>query len=381
MKILFVSMPSIHASRWIENLKDTNHELYWFNVLDAGRLDTNIDIIQFTKWKQRKIKYIKGEYVLRKKLNIFYKRLQPFLEVTINEKLDEIVKQIQPDLVHSFEMQSCSYPILSVMNKYSRIKWLYSCWGSDLFYYRDFEKHNKKIKSVLNRIDYLHTDCLRDFSIAKILGFRGDYLGVIPGGGGYKLNKLIELKETIRNRKIILIKGYEHKFGRAINVIKAIQLLDKEIVNYEVVVFGTHQKVINYIRDKKLPYIYYGRDELNHFQVLELMGKSRLYIGNSISDGLPNTLIEAMIMGAFPIQSNPGNVSTELIKDTVNGLLINSPDNIEEIRDTIKLAFKLGDEKRFENAANINSGIANLRLDFNENKKRVKDLYHKIEIA
>jgi hypothetical protein len=40
--------------------------------------------------------------------------------------------------------------------------------------------------------------------------------------------------------------------------------------------------------------------------------QSVLHIGNSISDGMPNALLEAMGMGAFSIQSNPGKVSEEV---------------------------------------------------------------------
>ena len=60
MKILFVSMPSIHVIRWIENLKETQHELYWFDVLGRGKLETLEGVKQFTNWKHRKLPYFKG---------------------------------------------------------------------------------------------------------------------------------------------------------------------------------------------------------------------------------------------------------------------------------------------------------------------------------
>jgi hypothetical protein len=60
MKILFISMPSIHVIRWIENLNASEHELYWFDVLGKGKLDMNIAIQQITDWKKRKVPYIKG---------------------------------------------------------------------------------------------------------------------------------------------------------------------------------------------------------------------------------------------------------------------------------------------------------------------------------
>ena len=58
------------------------------------------------------------------------------------------------------------------------------------------------------------------------------------------------------------------------------------------------------------------------------MSKSFVYIGNSISDGMPNTMLEAMTMGAFPIQSNPGGVTEEIVENEVNGLLLNKSKQI-----------------------------------------------------
>ena len=72
MKILFVSMPSLHAVRWIENLNASGHELYWFDVLGKGELPTKITMQQITNWKRRKVPYIKGEYFLQRKFPVFY---------------------------------------------------------------------------------------------------------------------------------------------------------------------------------------------------------------------------------------------------------------------------------------------------------------------
>ena len=65
------------------------------------------------------------------------------------------------------------------------------------------------------------------------------------------------------------------------------------------------------------------------------MGKAKIYIGNSTSDGMPNTLLEAIVMGAFPVQSNPGGVTAEFIEDGFNGSLIEDAEDIYKIRRTI----------------------------------------------
>lgn len=376
MKILFISMPSIHVIRWVDNLKDSGYELYWFDVTDKGKLDATNKIHQFTNWKERKIPPIKGEYFLSKRAPFLYEKVKPFLEITENEFLEKIVNEIKPDVVHSFEMQNCSYQIRKTMDKHPDLKWIYSCWGNDLYYYKNFKEHKSQIIKVLHRVNFIHTDCKRDLDIAKSLGFRGKYLGVIPGGTGYKLDELQKFKIPVEQRKIILVKGYEHIFGRGLNIIKALEEITEEIKDYEVVVFAAHSIVIEYIKQKKLPFNTLDRHGLKHYEVLELMGKALVYIGNSISDGMSNTLLEAIVMGAFPIQSNPGNVSEEIINNNINGLIINNPESTLEIKNLISDALK--DKKRLIEAEKINSDIAISRLDFKKNRHKVIAIYNSI---
>ena len=373
MKILFISMPSVHVIRWIENLKDTSHELFWFDVLDRGRLDTLESVTQFVEWKKRKVQPIKGEYFLSKKYPTVFEKIQPLLEVTANEALEKIILEIQPDIVHSFEMQGCSYPILKTMQKYHNIKWLYSCWGSDLYYYQQFPIHLKKIKLLLSRVNYLHTDCKRDYTLAKELGFLGKHVGVIPGGTGYKLDEIEPYKLPFAERKIILVKGYEHFLGRGLNIVKALEAIKNQVDNYEVVVFGAHPVVIEYIQSHQLGFKVFDRNGLSHQKILELMGKSLIYIGNSISDGMPNTLLEAIVMGVFPIQSNPGGVTEEIIKDGVNGLLINNPESILTIQNLILKS--ISNHYLLERAAHENAILAKDKLDYDQNSIKVISIY------
>ncbi len=369
-------MHSIHVIRWIENLKDTTHELYWFDVLGRGKLETNPRITQFVDWKQRKIPNLKGEYFVSRKAPFIYSIFYPFLEVTANEKLEKIIKEIQPDVVHSFEMQHCSYPIVKTMRKFPELKWLYSCWGNDLFYYKNDKNHHNKISEVLGRINYLHTDCSRDFTLANALGFKGKHTGIIPGGSGYDLIELTKFKIPVRERRIILVKGYHNIFGRAINVIKALENILELISNYEVIVFGAHREVITYITENKLGFKTFTRNELSQQEVMQLMGKSLIYIGNNISDGMPNTLLEAIIMNSFPIQSNPGHVTSEIIDNEINGLLIENPEDIENIERIIISA--LNNPARIAFAAELNTKIAAERLDEINIRVKINSLYGKL---
>ena len=370
-------MQSIHAIRWIENLQDTSHELYWFDVLGRGKLETIDSVCQFTDWKKRKVIQIKGEYFLSKKYPDVYEKIIPFLEVTANEKLEQIIKEIQPDVVHSFEMQGCSYPILKTMNKFPKLKWIYSCWGSDLYYYQQFSSHLKKIKQVLLRVDFLHTDCKRDYKLAKTLGFKGKFLGIIPGGTGYRIDDLIKYRIPIVERKIILVKGYQNVFGKGINIVKALEELQIETKDYSIVIFGAHREIVDYVDKNQLPYRVYHRHELSQDELLELMGKAMIYIGNNVSDGMPNTLLEVIVMGAFPIQSNPGGVTEEIIHHGENGFLIENPEIVNEIKDLILKA--ISNQILMKKAFEINIDIAKKRLDYGANRIKVIGIYENIK--
>ena len=111
--------------------------------------------------------------------------------------------------------------------------------------------------------------------------------------------------------------------------------------------------------------------KIPHEEVLKLMGKSLIYIGNSDSDGMPNTMLEAIFMGAFPIQSNPGGATAELIQNGANGLLIEDCEDMEDIKRLILKALQI-DFFKLQNADLIAS------LDFEFVRKKVLETYNKL---
>ncbi len=110
---------------------------------------------------------------------------------------------------------------------------------------------------------------------------------------------------------------------------------------------------------------------------MKLMGESLIYIGNSVSDGMPNTLLEAIVMGAFPIQSNPGGATSEIIIHNKNGLLIQDPKDSVEISELILRALK--DKDLREKAIEYNLNNIKPSLERNLVKEKVLKAYKKIE--
>ncbi|MFD0977948.1 glycosyltransferase family 4 protein [Salinimicrobium gaetbulicola] len=339
MKILMVSIFAPHFFNWTEQLRDSGHEVYWLDVFDSNTHVEKIDFAQqIIGWRYKK--NFKGRYFIKNRAPKLNRIVNLLNERKLTDVLESKIKEIRPDVIHSFVIYLSGVPILPVIEKFPEVKWILSTWGSDLYYYREQPKYLEGIKKVLPKIDYLFTDCKRDQEIARENGFQGKFMGVFPGGGGFELEKLAESSKPHEERNIILIKGYQGKHGKCVEVLKAVSGLREEFTNYEIVVFGAAEEVFEFIDSSDLKHWNNLKclEKLARQEVLELMGRSLLYIGNSSSDGMPNTLLEAIVMGAFPIQSNPGGATAELIEDGKNGVLIEDPTDVQELKNILKEA-------------------------------------------
>jgi glycosyltransferase involved in cell wall biosynthesis len=93
--------------------------------------------------------------------------------------------------------------------------------------------------------------------------------------------------------------------------------------------------------------------------MLKYFAHARIYLGVSISDAISTSMLEAMAMGAFPLQTNTA-CCNEWIKDGVTGFSI-PPDDIEFIGEKIRKAIL--DDELVDRAAEINWTTVCERLD------------------
>ncbi|MFV5686300.1 glycosyltransferase family 4 protein [Flavobacterium sp. GB2R13] len=377
MKILMVSMPNLHFFRWTEQLQGAGHEIFWFDINDSRKKVERLDgVKQIVGWKLRWD--FPGRTFVKQKSPTFYRLIQKINERNTVKVFEKKLLEIKPDVVHSFALYISCTPILRVMNKYPKMKWIFSSWGSDLYDLQNYPNHLNDIKKVLKKVDYLIADCNRDYQIAKKHGYENHFLGVFPGGGGYDLDKMKFKIAPFENKKTILIKGFQGRWGRAISILKALENLQIILSPYTIVVFGADEEVIQFAKRSKMEtwqnFSVIGK--IKQEEVFSLMENSFLYIGNSISDGMPNALLEAICMGVFPIQSNPGKVTEELIIDGLNGLLLNDPENIENITSTILYA--INNIEMIKKGIEYNTLNLTPNFDYFKIKEKVINSYLKV---
>jgi glycosyltransferase involved in cell wall biosynthesis len=295
--------------------------------------------------------------------------------------LSKVIRKISPDLIHSLEFQNCGYIVLGareIIGRHLFPAWLVTNWGSDIVYFQQFSNERQTIKRLLKAADYYSCECFRDVSLAVSLGFNGLILPVIPNAGGIDLQLASELRTRNKptDRRIILIKGYQNLFGRALVGLQSIKKCENELRGYQVVVYSASTETCEYVEElKKTTKINFIIScQKSHLEMLHLFSTARIYIGVSLSDGISTSMLEAMAMGAFPIQTNT-SCCDEWISDGITGFSI-PPDNVELISDRIRQA--IADDNLISRAYEMNWNTISLRLDKDVIKSKAAGYYKTI---
>jgi len=379
---------SVHTARWISQIADQGWDIYLFPAYIKHIHKGIVDISVFG-----------SKPVIRKRLRtrfrfiwwtipfflldwIFTKRQGVKSTKFSSIALSLAVRRIKPELVHSLEIQHAGYLTLRAkQQQHDFPKWIVTNWGSDLFLYGRLAKHKKNIRAVLENCDFYSCECQRDIKLARDLGFQGEVLPVLPNTGGLRLEKIDLLKsdEPPSERRLIMLKGYQHFAGRALVGLQALRHCLDLLPGYKVGIFsaGEHVEIAAELfgQDTGIPVeiIPY----LQHDEMLRLFGQARVYIGVSISDAISTSLLEAMTMGAFPIQSNTACVE-EWVEDGMSALAV-PPEDPHEISNAIRRA--LTDDDLVNSAAELNAATIEQRLEYTHLKSRVINIYENLFVA
>lgn len=410
-KILFVAMQnSTHTARFIKQLSEASslYDIHLFCVNPYTEhsyiKDVTIhkSVLAFRISLQAIRDYLSKQKLKKNSIQYVYPLILPYILLRIFNRISikfrksvykpypfyghrcliRVIKKIKPDIIHSLEFQNCGYLVLNAREHLSGAfpVWIACNWGSDIYYFQHFKEHKKYIQKLLAYIDYYQCECERDVKIAKKLGYKNAVLPVMPNTGGFDLIKIKPLREKIKvsERKFIMLKGYQNFAGRALTALKVIEELRDLIKNYTVIVFSASIEVVTKIKILQekhsdlnfliLPY------NTSHESMLKMYAKSRIYIGISVSDAISTSLLEAMAMGTFPIQTNT-SCCYEWIKDGLSGFSV-VHDDLQMIRNCLKQA--LSNDKLVNDSAIINWETVRDRLDAKKLRETTMNIYKEI---
>jgi glycosyltransferase involved in cell wall biosynthesis len=222
--------------------------------------------------------------------------------------LGRVLYSLSPDYLHALEFQNAGYiSIRSPVRSREQVTFIATNYGSDIYWFQRIPSHLKRIRKVLESADVYSAECQRDVELAKQLGFRGTIMSVSPNAGGFE-SELLERKTLLTSeRKTIAIKGYEGWAGRATVALEALASIAELLKGYKIIVYSAEAKTISLAKriakSHHISFTFYKKGGLTHEELLDVFSQSRIYVGLSITDGISTSLLEAMALGAFPIQT------------------------------------------------------------------------------
>jgi glycosyltransferase involved in cell wall biosynthesis len=381
---------SIHTARWINQLNGQGWDLHLFPSIDYGGTHSefrNITVHHSLYGKQKDL----DQSVKLRGIPVGSKEIAYLGRTALNRicpayrafQLRRLIKKLHPDIIHSIEIQAAGYLTSEVKKKYvgKFPTWIVTNWGNDIYLFGRLSEHENKIKEVLASCDYYSCECQRDVQLAQQMGLRGEVLPVLPNAGGFDLTRVAQFRQPgpTSTRRLILLKGYQDWHGRALVGLRAIEICADALRGYRVGIYVANPdvKIAAELVSKStgipieiIPYC-------SHDDMLRHYGQARVYIGLSISDGISISELEAIVMGAFPIQSCTA-CADEWITDGQSGFIV-PPEDPEPVAEAIRRA--VSDDMLVDRAAELNAQVARERLDQAVIKPQVVAIYQKVAEA
>jgi glycosyltransferase involved in cell wall biosynthesis len=313
-------------------------------------------------------------------------KLGPLSLQFYKRKYQEIISEVKPDLIHALRI-----PFEGMLVAFTPpgIPVVVSIWGNDLTLHANGSKSMTRATiRALNRADGLMADTHRDIRLSQQWGFDREHPNlVVPGSGGIdfvEMNRPLPEEDDIlpdhfnSNMQLIINpRGFRPGsvrndiFFRAIPLVlqrlpKAFFICTAMMGQPEALRWVHRLKIMKNVR--LLPY-------LTQPQLWDLFRRSAISVSISDHDGTPNSLLEAMACGSFPIVGDIESLR-EWVTPGVNGLLV-EPNRPQALADAIILA--LESPGLLKNARTLNKKLIQEHADVSLIRAQMKVFYQRFE--
>jgi len=293
-------------------------------------------------------------------------------------KLRAFIRDVQPDIVHAMRIPyEGMLTAEALQGLKTRPLFLVSIWGNDFTLHAPSTPLMKYYtRKVMRLVDGLHADVNRDVLLAREWGLSEDKPTlVVPGNGGIRGDVFYSPKELVKNPIVINPRGVR-PYVRNDSFFKAIPLVLAKYPEAKFLCTGMQNdpQAMSWVQEYGIQNSVELLPAFPHEKMGELFRSAQIVVSPSIHDGTPNTLIEAMSCGCFPVAGDLESIR-EWITHGQNGLLFDA--NVpQSIADAILLGLEREDLRT--DAAGLNRKIISTRAEYGANMKRVEDFYGSI---
>ena len=308
----------------------------------------------------------------------------PFSIPFSGRRFAAIAKKIRPDLIHAlripFEGMTASYAP-------ARYPLAVSVWGNDLTLHAYGSAGMMQLtRRTLARTNGLAADTRRDIRLARALGLAdGKATAVVPGNGGIDIPSLVLASEAdapiLRrlppNREFILNpRGFRPGSVRTDTFFGAVPIVARQFPNILFVcpAMADQPEAQDWVRELKIERNVLLLPSLPQPDLWALFHHALMTITVSQHDGTPNSLLEAMTIGCFPVAGDIESLR-EWITPGVNGLLVD-PNSPEELANAILSA--MYNEGMRSRAARLNRGIVQERAEASRVQTEIEVFYQSL---
>jgi glycosyltransferase involved in cell wall biosynthesis len=299
-----------------------------------------------------------------------------------SRKLRTLIEETKPDLIHAMRIpyegmlaaSALSGMTSAARNKVEAPPLLVSVWGNDFTLHAPSTPWMKHYTQwTLKVANALHTDCQRDIRLAHEWGFGKEKPTIVaPGNGGIRGDVFYPPQEAVNAPVIINPRGFR-AYVRNDVFFKSIPLVLAKRADARFICssMSKEPQAIRWIKELGIEGAVRLDPPISHNQMADVFRCSQVIVSPSIHDGTPNSLLEGMACGCFPVAGDLESIR-EWITPGHNGLLVN-PADPQSIADSILIALEREDLRR--EAAGLNGQIIASRAEYRRNMQTVGEFY------
>ncbi len=243
-------------------------------------------------------------------------------------KLRAVIEAVRPDLVHAMRIPYEGMLAAMAMEELADMPLLVSVWGNDFTLHATANPWMGRLtRRALMRAHALHTDCQRDQALARKWGFAAEKPGIVlPGGGGIQMEVFYPAAQALEAPIVIQPRGVR-AYVRNDTFFQAIPLVLKERpeVRFTCPAMAGVGLAEQWVNKLGIGAAVDLLPKLTRPQMAEQFQQAQVVLSITTHDGTPNTMLEALACGCFPIAGEIESLR-EWIQPGVNGLLVDPGD-------------------------------------------------------
>jgi glycosyltransferase involved in cell wall biosynthesis len=290
------------------------------------------------------------------------------------KKLSQFIKRVQPDLIHAMRIP---YEGMLAADAYNNVPLVVSVWGNDFTLHapstRLMRHYTRWTMQVANA---LHADCQRDIRLAQEWGFPAKRPTlVVPGNGGIRTDVFFPPENPVEEPVVLNPRGLR-TYVRNDVFFKSIPLVLNEIPNARFLCasMAGETQVKNWIDELDIAQAVELLAPMPNEKMAEVYRRAAVLVSPSVHDGTPNTLLEGMASGCFPVAGDLESIR-EWITDGENGLLTD-PTDPHKLAESIIRALKSKNLR--EQAAGLNAKRIAEGAEYNACMSQASAFYERV---